>query len=96
MKNNMNNIDKKVNQCLNCKIRPCTKGCPLENNIPEFIQLIKQEKYEEAYYEISKTTVLPSICGRVCPHKNQCRGKCIRGIKGEPVEIGELEAFVGD
>lgn len=92
----MKNIKEKINECLNCKTKPCTTGCPLENNIPEFINLMKQEKYEEAYYEISKTTVLSSICGRICPHQSQCMGKCIRGIKGNAVSIGDLEAYIGD
>lgn len=90
-------IINKVNYCLNCKIKPCSvKGCPLENNIPEFIKLAKEENYKEAYRIISETTVLPGICGRICPHKKQCEGSCIRGIKGEPVSIGDIEAFIYD
>ena len=92
-----NEIKQKSEYCLNCKTKPCSqKGCPLENNIPEFIEKIKQEKYEEAYKILSKTTVLPAICGRICPHEKQCQGSCVRGIKGEPVQIGNLEAFIGD
>ncbi|MCI9063553.1 MAG: FAD-dependent oxidoreductase [Clostridia bacterium] len=90
-------IKEKAEYCLNCKIKPCfNKGCPLNNDIPEFIKLIKEEKYEEAYDILCNTTVLQSLCGRICPHQKQCQGSCIRGIKGEPVSIGELEAFVGD
>lgn len=90
-------LEKKVNYCLNCKIKPCElKGCPLGNHIPEMIKLLKEEKYKEAYIEISKTTVLPGICGRICPHMKQCQGSCVRGIKGEPVSIGDLEAFTFD
>ena len=90
-------IQEKANYCLNCKIKLCSnKGCPLNNDIPEFIKLIKENKYEEAYKVLTKTTVLPAICGRICPHDKQCQGSCVRGIKGEPVSIGELEAFVGD
>lgn len=90
-------IREKVDYCLNCKIKPCSmKGCPLNNNIPEFIKQIKQENYEAAYDLLGETTVLQSICGRICPHKKQCQGSCIRGIKGEPVSIGDLEALVGD
>ena len=90
-------IKEKVNYCLNCKIKPCEqKGCPLENHIPEMIKLLKEEKYKEAYQEISKTTVLPGVCGRICPHQKQCQGSCVRGIKGEPVSIGDLEAFTFD
>ena len=90
-------IKEKVSYCLNCKIKPCElKGCPLGNHIPDMIRLLKEEKYDEAYKEISKTTVLPGICGRICPHKKQCQGSCVRGIKGEPVSIGDLEAFTFD
>ena len=90
-------IKQKSEYCLNCKIKPCSiKGCPLNNDIPEFIKQIKEEKYEKAFERLSNTTVLSSICGRICPHKKQCEGSCVRGIKGEPVSIGELEAFIGD
>ena len=91
------NIKQKSEYCLNCKIKPCSlKGCPLNNDIPEFIKQIKEEKYEKAFEILSNTTVLSSICGRICPHKKQCEGSCVRGIKGEPVSIGELESFIGD
>jgi len=90
-------IKEKAEYCLNCKTKSCSvKGCPLNNNIPEFIQAIKQEEFQKAYDILSETTVLSSLCGIICPHKKQCQGVCIRGIKGEPVSIGELEAFVGD
>ena len=90
-------IKVKVDYCLNCKIKPCSnKGCPLNNDIPEFIKQVKEENYERAYDILEETTVLQSICGRICPHKKQCQGSCIRGIKGEPVSIGDLEALVGD
>ena len=90
-------IQKYTEYCLNCPIKPCSnKGCPLNNDIPTFIKLVKEDKIEEAYKIISKTTVLGSICGRICPHMKQCEGSCIRGIKGEPVQIGEIESFVFD
>ena len=90
-------IQEKSNYCLNCKLKPCSnKGCPLNNNIPEFIKQIREENYNEAYRVLQDTTVLQPICGRICPHKKQCEGSCVRGIKGEPVSIGDLEAFVGD
>ena len=90
-------IKEETQRCLNCKNRPCSdKGCPLNNDIPEFIKLVKEENYKEAYNILTKTTVLPSICGRICPHDKQCQGSCIRGIKGTAVNIGEIEAFVGD
>lgn len=91
----MENINEKASYCLNCKVKPCSlKGCPLGNNIPNFIAQVKEENYSKAYEILSETTVLPGICGTVCPHKKQCQGSCIRGIKGEPVSIGDLEAFV--
>ena len=91
----MEEIKKKVNYCLNCKIKPCSvKGCPLENNIPDFIRAVKEENYKQAYEILSKTTVLPGICGKICPHMKQCQGSCIRGIKGEPVNIGDIENFI--
>ena len=93
----MEQIKEKSNYCLNCKIKPCSvKGCPLNNDIPAFIKCIKEENYKEAYKMLSKTTVLPGVCGRICSHTKQCQGSCIRGIKGEPVSIGELEAYAYD
>ena len=93
----MNEIKQKSEYCLNCKLKPCSlKGCPLNNDIPTFINQIKEEKYKEAYQTLSKTTVLPAICGRICPHQKQCEGSCVRGIKGEAVSIGELESFIGE
>ena len=94
-------LDKEINQkldyCLNCINKPCSiKGCPLGNNIPEIISLLKENKLKEAYDILSETTVLSSICGRVCPHKKQCEGSCIKGIKGESVNIGDIEAYIGD
>ena len=93
----MKEVNEKANYCLNCKIKPCSlKGCPLGNNIPNFIAQIKEGNYKEAYKILSETTVLPGICGRICPHQKQCQGSCVRGIKGEPVSIGDLEAFIFD
>lgn len=90
-------IKEKSQYCLNCKTKPCSiQGCPLNNDIPEFIEQIKEENYEQAYNILTNTTVLQSICGRICPHKKQCQGSCIRGIKSEPVNIGDMEAFIGD
>lgn len=92
-----NEIKEKANYCLDCKIKPCSlKGCPLENNIPEFIKNVKEEKYFEAYKILSETTVMQGVCGIICPHMKQCQGSCVRGIKGEPVSIGDLEAYVFD
>lgn len=89
-------INKKAAHCLGCKVKMCQKGCPLGNDVTEFIRCVKEEKYKEAYEVLCNTTVLQPICGRICPHKSQCEGSCVRGIKGESVSIGDLEAFVGD
>ncbi len=83
-------------RCLNCKHRPCTAGCPVSVNIPEFIAEVAKGDFEAAYRIISATNSLPAVCGRVCPQENQCEGRCVRGIKGEPVAIGRLERFVAD
>lgn len=93
----MEGIKEKAEYCLNCKVKPCSnKGCPLHNEIPDFIKEVKEENFEKAYQILSKTTVLQGVCGRICPHKKQCEGSCVRGIKGTPVEIGDLEALVFD
>ena len=94
-------IDKKIeeysNYCLNCKVKPCSqKGCPLSNDIPAFIKCVKDEDLKHAYMILTKTTMLGSVCGRICPHEKQCQGSCVRGIKSEPVHIGEIEAYVFD
>lgn len=83
-------------RCLNCKNPQCVKGCPVSIDIPKFIQEVKEGKVEEAYQTISLSSALPAVCGRVCPQETQCEGKCIRGIKGEPVSIGKLERYVAD
>ena len=80
-------------RCINCKNAQCVKGCPVAIDIPGFIEQIKEGNMEEAYQIISRSSALPSVCGRVCPQESQCEGKCIRGIKGEPVSIGKLERF---
>ena len=93
----MENIDLKASYCLSCKVKPCSiKGCPLHNDIPNFIKEVKEKNYSKAYEILCETTVLQGVCGRICPHQKQCQGACIRGIKGNPVAIGELEAFVFD
>lgn len=83
-------------RCLNCKNKPCVAGCPVNVRIPEFIALIAEGKFKEAYEVISDTNALPAVCGRVCPQESQCEGKCIRAIKGESVGIGRLERFAAD
>ena len=83
-------------RCLDCRNAKCIQGCPVSIDIPAFIQEVKEGNIEEAYKVIGRSSALPAICGRVCPQESQCEGKCIRGIKGEPVSIGKLERFVAD
>ncbi len=85
-----------ASRCLNCKNPQCVKGCPVSINIPEFIEHVKNREFEMAAKVIAKYSSLPAVCGRVCPQETQCEGKCILGIKGEPVSIGKLERFVAD
>ncbi|WP_427042987.1 bifunctional dihydroorotate dehydrogenase B NAD binding subunit/NADPH-dependent glutamate synthase [Fusobacterium sp. SB021] len=87
---------REAERCLNCKNPLCMKGCPVEINIPAFIEKIKEGNILEAGKILTKYTSLPAVCGRVCPQETQCEGKCVLGIKGEPVAIGKLEKFVGD
>ena len=82
-------------RCLNCKNPKCVEGCPVNVHIPEFISKVAEGKFDEAFSVITSTNSLPAICGRVCPQENQCEGKCIRGIKGEPVGKGILKAPCG-
>lgn len=89
-------IKKMANYCASCVIKPCQLGCPLHNDITSFIKCIKEDKYYEAYHILCQTTVLPAICGRVCPYEKQCEGSCVKGVSSKPVAIGELEAFIGD
>ena len=83
-------------RCLNCPNPQCVKGCPVSIDIPGFVQQVKEGNIEAAYQVISESSALPAVCGRVCPQESQCEGKCIRGIKGDPVSIGKLERFVAD
>ncbi len=85
-----------ANRCLQCKHQPCVGACPVQIDIPAFIQKVQQRDFEGAYQIISAQSALPAVCGRVCPQETQCEGKCVRGIKGEPVAIGRLERFVAD
>ncbi|MBP2637204.1 MAG: gltD [Firmicutes bacterium] len=83
-------------RCLQCKTAPCVAGCPVNVRIPQFIAKVTAGDFTGAYSEIAQTNSLPAVCGRVCPQESQCEGKCVRGIKGEPVAVGRLERFVAD
>ena len=85
-----------ASRCINCKNAKCIQGCPVAIDIPAFIKEVKEGDFEGAYKTIGLSSALPAICGRVCPQESQCEGKCIRGIKGEPISIGKLERFVAD
>lgn len=87
---------KEASRCLNCKKPMCRTNCPVSIDIPKFIQHVKNREFEEAAKVIAQYSSLPAVCGRVCPQEIQCEGKCILGIKGEPVAIGKLERFVAD
>jgi len=83
-------------RCLNCPKKPCVGACPVQIDIPAFIERVANEDMDGAFEILSKSTSLPAVCGRVCPQESQCEGQCVRGIKGEPVGIGRLERFVAD
>ena len=83
-------------RCLNCPKKPCQNACPVQIDIPAFIERVANEDMEGAYRVLSASSALPAVCGRVCPQETQCESKCVRGIKGEPVGIGRLERFVAD
>lgn len=85
-----------ASRCLQCKKPLCVGDCPVNIYIPKFIEQIKNRNFEEAARIIAQYSSLPAVCGRVCPQETQCEGKCVLGIKGEPVAIGKLERFVGD
>lgn len=87
---------KEANRCLQCKKPKCRDGCPIHNDIPEFIRLLREEKFEEAYWKDRETNSIPAVCSRVCPHEFQCEGSCIRGKNDDPVAIGMLERFLVD
>lgn len=89
-------IKEKANYCLGCKTKPCSKGCPINTNIPEFIKKIKEENIEEAYKILKRNNIFSHICSIICPQENQCEGSCIRGIKQKPTQIGKLEQYVNE
>ena len=89
-------VKQEASRCLNCKNPRCVQGCPVNIQIPNFIKALKENKLDEAGEIIRQTSMLPSVCGRVCPQERQCEGKCVLGIKGEAVAIGALERYVGD
>lgn len=93
---NYEEIQNWASLCLNCKNPMCKKGCPIETNIPEFIEKVKENKLEEAYSILQENNIMSEICSTICPSENQCMGKCVKGIKTEPVNINSLEKFVNE
>ena len=92
-------LDEAVNEakrCIHCKNPACVTGCPVGIPIPDFLAKVAEGDIAAAYEILSNANALPAISGRVCPQENQCEGKCVRGIKGEPVAIGRVERFVAD
>ncbi len=87
---------REAKRCIQCKTRPCTKGCPVEVEIPEFVALMAQGKFTEADAKIKEKNSLPAICGRVCPQESQCESLCTLGKKFKPVAVGALERFAAD
>ncbi|HBM80504.1 MAG: NADPH-dependent glutamate synthase [Clostridiales bacterium] len=87
---------KEASRCLNCKKPMCVTNCPVSISIPKFIHCVKNRDFKEAARIIAESSALPAVCGRVCPQETQCEGKCVLGIKGEPIAIGKLERFVAD
>ena len=85
-----------ASRCINCKKPRCVEHCPVSLQIPQFIAQVNEGNFAEAARIIAQDSLLPSVCGRVCPQESQCEGACILGLKGEPVSIGKLERFVGD
>lgn len=85
-----------ANRCLQCKRPLCVEGCPVHIDIPGFLKLLAEGNPIPALAKIKEQNSLPAICGRVCPQENQCEGRCVVGIKGDPIAIGNLERFVAD
>lgn len=83
-------------KCMNCVTKPCQIGCPLNIDIPEFIKDFRNGNYEDAFKVLCKSTVLPSVCGRICPVDKQCQGSCAKKVSYDPVEIGKIESYIGD
>ena len=89
-------VKEEASRCLNCKNPRCVAGCPVNIKIPDFVKALKEDNLEKAGEVIRETSMLPSVCGRICPQERQCEGNCILGIKGEALAIGALERYVGD
>lgn len=89
-------IKKLADFCVSCVTKPCQLGCPLNNDTTGFIKAVKNDNYEDAFKILSNTTVMPAICGKICPHEKQCQGSCVKRVSYEAVRIGDIESFIGD
>lgn len=87
---------KEASRCLNCPNPRCVSGCPINIQIPKFINAIKEDNLNLAYEIISEDNLFPGICGRVCPQEKQCESMCVKGFKGDAISIGSLERYVAD
>ncbi len=85
-----------ASRCLQCKNEPCSKGCPVEVDIPAFIKLAARRDFKGAIKKLKEKNALPAVCGRVCPQENQCEKYCTLGKKHEPVAIGRIERYCAD
>ena len=83
-------------RCLHCKVPSCEKGCPIGNDIRDFIHELSKGNMGDAMAIINEKSNLPAICGRVCPHEKQCQGHCVLARKGNPIQIGKIEQFIAD
>lgn len=92
----LKDIQEEAKWCLGCIAKPCSKACPMNTNIPEFINKVKEGALEEAYNILIENNLFSHVCSLVCPQEDQCQGSCVRGIKTEPTKIGKIETFVND
>ena len=83
-------------RCLRCKVPQCSKGCPISQDIPDWIHEISKGNFGNAMKIINDKSNLPAVCGRVCPHEKQCEGHCVLTKKGEGIRVGKLERFIAD
>lgn len=83
-------------RCLHCKVPGCKKGCPISNDIPDWIAELAHGNFGDAFEIIRNRSNLPAVCGRVCGHERQCEGNCVLAKKGEAIHIGKLERFLAD
>lgn len=90
----MDILKEEANRCIMCKNPRCKQKCPISTPIPEVIQLFKDDEMEKAGELLFNNNPLSAICAMVCPHENQCKGNCIKGIKGDPIEFYEIENYI--